>query len=220
MVRKFCYILFLGGCIVFPFLIFSCTKEAMDNVELDTVLVARIFQPDPYLSKDAVIESILPDKNFGDSTLFSVFSWTNDGLFNTARSLLAFDLTSIAPQTQIKKASLSLYWISYKNLTEHTGENAFSIYPVSEAWDEHSVTWNNQPDTSSLPKVSVPKSILGNQAYLDIDVTEIVQKMIKDPSTNYGFMFMLDTEFPYKLTILASGDYTDSRRRPKLIVYY
>ena len=214
------YLLFPGVCIGLIVFQPSCKKEAICDCIQDTLLIAGIYQSDPDLGKDAVIESIIPDTNFGDSLLLSVFSWTNDGLFNMARSLLSFDLSAILPQTQIKKATLSLYWITYKTLTGHTGENAFSIYRIISQWDEHLVTWNNQPEYTLTNKVSVPESLAEDQSYIDLDVTNLVQDMIDNPTESHGFLLKLEEEFPYKLVILAPSDYTDSKKRPKLIIYY
>jgi len=51
-------------------------------------------------------------------------------------------------------------------------------------------------------------------------VKDFVQNMIDFPDENYGFMLKLDEEFPYRLVILASSDYSISGLRPKLVVYY
>ncbi|HEX3006962.1 MAG TPA: DNRLRE domain-containing protein [Bacteroidales bacterium] len=213
----------LGGIFIYAMVInlftTSCSKEA-SSVLSDTVTVARIYQCDPALGKEAVIQSIVPDTNFGDSTVFSIFSWTNDGLFNISRALIVFDLSAIPSQTVIKKATLSLYWVKYMNLTSQTGDNAFSILKVTENWNEHTITWNNQPDTSSQNKVMVPKSTGETQSYVDVDVTPMVQEMINHPAENFGFMLKLEDEFPYKLVVLASSDYPESKKRPKLIVYF
>ena len=198
----------------------SCTKESKLNLTIDTIVVAKIFQPDGLNGKDAIIESITPDQNSGISVHFTVFSWTNGGSFNTARALIEFDLSAIPVQTKIKSAKLSLYWVSYQNLTEQTGENAFSIYKITQAWNESLVTWNNQPLTSNSNAVRVQKSISINQSYTEIDVTALVQDMIDRPNENHGFMLKLDEEFPYKLVILASSDYSVSSKRPKLVIEY
>ncbi len=198
----------------------SCKKESKCDCSADTITVARIFQPDGVVGKDAVIESITPDQNTGNTTLFAVFSWTNNGVFNTARSLLEFDLSTISPQTKIKKAELSLFWKPYGNLTEHTGENAFSIYRVTQQWDESTVTWNNQPTISVMNKVTVRKITSTNQSYLNIVVTDLVQDIINDPANSHGFMFKLDDEFPYRLVVSASSDDTDKSKRPKLVITY
>jgi len=198
---------------------FSCKKEAKCDCSLDSIKVAKIFQPNAALGKESVIETISPDQNFGTEPFLTIFSWTNSGTFNTARSLIAFDLTSIPSQTTIKTAKLFLYWNTYQNLTEHTGENAFTLYKISQPWDENSVTWNNQPAITRSDSVIVAKSASVNQSY-GIDVTRLVQGMISTPTNNYGFMLKLEQEFPYRLVILTSSDYSDVGKRPKLVVYY
>jgi hypothetical protein len=198
----------------------SCKKVAKCDCEVDTVTIAKIYQPDSIIGKDAVIENIVPDQNSGNSPLFAVFAWTNQGFFDVARSLIEFDLTNFAPQTKIKSAKLSLFWNSYNNLTEQTGENAFTIYRITQEWNENTVTWNNQPATSDVNKVSVPKSTAVNQNYLDIDVTNLVQDIINNPTIGHGFLIKLDDEVPYKLVVLASSDFAEIAKRPKLIVYY
>jgi hypothetical protein len=198
----------------------SCLKDAKCDCAADTIAIAKIFQPNESSGKDAIIENITPDQNFGNTSHFTVFSWTNGGLFNTARALIEFDLSGIPSQTQIKKAELCLYWISRENLTEHTGDNAFTIYRITQEWDENAVTWNNQPPVAEDNKVAVSKSQTSDQSYTGIDVTGLVQGIIENPAENYGFMLKLNEEFPYRLVILASSDHTDAGRRPKLTVYY
>ena len=198
----------------------SCVKEAKCDCSADTVRIARIFQPTASIGKDAVIESIAPDQNFGNQTMFAVFSWTSSGVFNNARALIQFDFSSIPSQTSIAKAELSLYWKPYSNLTDQTGENAFSIYRVTQPWTESTVTWNNQPTFNNTPKVAVPKTMAVDQSLLNIDVTTMVQDMINNPSSNFGFMLQLNNEFPYSLVILASSNDPDQSKHPKLIVSF
>lgn len=199
--------------------LYSCNKEARCDCMMDSVKVARIFQPDGTLGKDAVVESITPDQNFGASDLFGTFSWTTGGLFNHSRGLVWFDLTSIPSGTSIKKAVLSLYWIKYGNLAEHTGENAFSVFRINEPWDETTVTWNSQPLVSRTDSIVVTKSTSVTQTY-QVDVTSYIQGMINNPSGNYGLLLKLNQEIPYKLVVVASSDYSDEVKRPKLVVYY
>lgn len=210
-----------GLCAVIFFIpvLFSCNKEAQCDCVLDSVKVARIFQPDGALGKDAVIESITPDQNFGSSGFFGTFSWTTGGLFNHSRGLVSFDLTSIPSGTSIKKAYLSLYWIKYGNLTEHTGENAFSVFRINQPWDETTVTWNNQPQVSTNDSIVVSKSSSVTQTYT-IDVTTYIQDMVNNPTNNHGLLLKLNEEIPYKLVVTGSSDNSDESKRPKLAVYY
>lgn len=206
--------------VVLSFFSISCVKESVGEYVTDTVRIAKIYQPDGLIGKDATIESVTPDSCFGNSSHLAIFSWTNGGVFNTARTYIEFNLSDIAPLTKIKAAKLSLYWISYGNFSEHTGDNAFYIYRVTQTWEEASINWNNQPLTSDLNSVTVPKSRQANQSYTNIDVTKLVQDMIDNPNVSHGFMLKLDEEFPFRLVILASSDYTERSKRPKLEVYY
>ncbi len=211
----FCTILFIS---TFSTILTCCTKESGYESVSDTVKIAIVFQPDSANGKDAIIESITANKNFGNSANFTMFSWTNGGFFDTARSLIEFNLTVIPAQTVIKRATLSLYFLSYQNITEHTGDNAFTISQITRKWNEDSVCWSNQPTTINL-NVVVPKSWLSYQSYT-IDISTIAQDMINHPSDNHGFMLKLVDEFPFRSVVLASSDYSVSSKRPKLVVYY
>jgi hypothetical protein len=201
-------------------LITSCVKESHIEINTDSITIAKILQPNLLTGKDAVIQSFLPDSNYSNLEYLTTLAWTNAGKFNASRALIEFDLSDIPVQTQIDSASLSLYWTSSGIFTSQTGENAFSIYKITESWQENLVTWNNQPSTSVENIVKVPKSTSEQQSYLDIDVTKFVQSMINNPSENHGFMLKLDEEFPYKLVIVASSDHPDESKHPKLVVYY
>jgi hypothetical protein len=189
-------------------------------LEIDTLKISTHYQPKEIFGKDAIIESLNPNQDYGDSIQFTVFSWTSGGQFNHARALIEFDLSNIPPGTQIESAKLSLFWVSHQNLNYQTGENAFSIYRILQPWDENTITWNNQPQYTTTNKVSVPKSISPTQSYIDIDVTALVKDMINYKNESFGFLLKLDEELPYKLVTLASSDYPESSKRPKLVIYY
>ena len=206
--------------VFFVSLINSCIKESYLTVSSDTTTIAKIYQPDGQFGKDAIIKSITPDQNYSGSDYLSTFSWTNGGLFNHARTLIEFDLSDIVPQTKISSAKLSLFMISHDNLTGQTGDNAYGIFRITQPWSESSVTWNNQPEISKLHKVSVAKSIDPDQSYLNIDITLIVQDIIDYPNESYGIMLKLDEEIPYKSVIVASSEYSQNAKRPKLVIFY
>jgi len=207
----FCFI-----CVLFT----SCGKESHLEVTTDSVIIAKIYQLDTIAGKDAMIQSITPDSVFLNSNYLAALAWTNGGNFNTSRVLIEFALSDIPIQTQIDSARLSLFWVSHETLHGQTGENGFSILRIIQPWQENSVTWNNQPATSTENAIAIAKSISEEQSYLNIDVTTLVQNMINNPADNHGFMLKLNEEFPYKLVIVASSDYPDKSKHPKLVVYY
>ena len=212
----FVLILIIGSICTF----ISCNKEPVFTNESDTIKIATIFHPDTFTGKNAIIESIVPNKNFGNYPIISAFSWTDTGYFNTARSLIDFNLSEIIPYTAIKSARLSLYFNGFANLNGQTGENGFTLYRISKSWKVNTVTWNNQPSYSNLDSVPVLKSTATNQSYLNIDVSNLVRDIINNPSTSFGLMLKLNTESPYALVVLGSCYNNNSSVHPKLIVYY
>lgn len=198
----------------------SCTKESFVDYVTDTTTISKVYQTNEDSSIDAVVESLNPNTNYGNSTHLTAFSWTNGGSFNTSRSFLKFDLSDITPQTKISSATLSLFYSNYGNLSEQSGNNAFTIFKVSVPWDENTITWANQPTFTNIDSISIVKSSSPQQSYTDIDVTPVIQDMINNPSNNHGFMIKLNKEFPYRLLILASSNHSEASKRPKLVVEF
>ena len=100
----------------------SCVKDSNLNVLSDTITIAKIFHPNALYGKDATIESITPNQNFGNSPHSAIFSWTNGGSFNTSRAFIQFDLSDIVPQTKITSAKLSFFWVSSGEVRNSTGQ--------------------------------------------------------------------------------------------------
>jgi hypothetical protein len=103
-------------------------------------------------------------------------------------SFLAFDLGALPPGTtsaSISKANLILY----VNAVASAG--TVELRPVTSAWDEAGVNYNNQP---SYGKV-IATAAVGPKPndYVVVDITTAVQQWLDYPSTNFG------------LAILASG---------------
>jgi hypothetical protein len=85
---------------------------------------------------------------------------------------------------------------------------------------ETTVTWDTQPTTTTVNQVILPSSSTPTQDYPDINVTAIVQEMVTNPSSNFGFMLRQQTETVFKKMIFASSDNITPALRPKLVVNY
>lgn len=186
-----------------------------------------ILQPNSIDGKDANINSNFPTINAGTNQGLYSAGWTWSGDYGTVRSFFQFDLTSIPTNATIASAKLSLYNDPVNNsfLTngEHsnlTASNASFISQVTEAWEETNINWNNQPNYDTINQVTLQESTYPNQEYLDVNVIEIVQNMVNDPSSNHGFVLRLQTEINYAALIFASSDNIDSTNHPKLEVVY
>lgn len=141
---------------------------------------------------------------------------------NVNRALFGFDFSSIPAGSTIVSAYLSLY----KNpgnsiLSQHTiGNSQAFIQRINQPWNEATVTWNNQPTVTSNGQVSLAASQTGNEDYLNIDLTSLVQASYTDPSSNYGYLFRLQSEVPNRALIFCSNNYQEASKRPLLVVNY
>ena len=203
-------ILFLG---VLSFII--CNGFSQNTITL---------QPDSTLGKDALIESFCPNKNYKNHPNIQAEAWTEGGVPGIDRSLFAFDLSQLPSEIIVNSALLSLYYApQYNGLTHSTlsGSNECIIQRIINSWDESTVTWNNQPSTTSVNQVTLPQSSFDSQDYLNIDVTSLVKDMLdSNEIMNMGFMISLVTEVHYRRMSFASSDYVNSSKHPKLVINY
>ncbi|MBC7390489.1 MAG: DNRLRE domain-containing protein [Opitutaceae bacterium] len=177
---------------------------------------------------DAVIFSRADQTNVnGGSSVdlqAAAWTWNADQLGSgVMRSLIKFDLSKVPANATIVEATLTLYASNYDisgtpGHSKLTGSNSATLRPITQPWQENTVTWNNQP-TTSAPNVIVTESNNGNQNYY-LNVIKDVRNMLLNPSTNNGWMLQLDTETPYRGLFFASGDASDPLLHPMLEITY
>ena len=176
---------------------------------------------------DAMVSSCVPcgydTMNSGKSPEIDAIAWTNQGNISNARSLLYWNLSAIPTNAIISGADISLFtWNSPSN-GQHsplTGPNDAYLNRVTSAWDEYTVDWNSMPSVSTVNQAYLPASTSVTQDYLDIDVTAMVQDMVANPASNFGFMLQLVDETFYRKLIFASSDHADPAKHPLLEICY
>jgi len=99
-----------------------------------------------------------------------------------------------------------------------TSQSATYLRRVTEPWDEQIITWNTQPSSTTADQVSVPAPATTTSDF-EIDVTNLV-RIMNDGQSNYGFLWILQTEQKWRSVFAASSDYSDPAKRPKLVVTY
>lgn len=155
----------------------------------------------------------------------TAYVWTCDGDPCVGRAFLTFDLSSINVGAIVENATLFLYantttTLGFGGSEPHTGNNAAHLFRVTENWDYHTATWDTQPDITFDNSVEIPSSIDPVQDY-EIDVTELVQDMVNEPATSYGFSIQLDNEIDfYTSLIFASSFNSNEAKHPKLDITY
>ncbi len=180
-----------------------------------------VLQPGPE-GKDAMFDDIFPDHNWGNSPKFECMAWTNSGVPGANRGVIDFDLSVIPPNAVILGARFSLYFVCLEpTYIPHTGENESYLQLIISEWDEETVTWNNQPSTTTEDQVFLPRSTDPEQDYTDIDVTLLISKMYNEPGKYHGLMLRLKNEEPYRCLLFAGCDYMDDPGfRPELEIIY
>jgi PKD repeat protein len=178
-----------------------------------------ILQPGPE-GKDAYINNYYYG-NYGDYPNMFAIAGTSSGDPFTSRSLFEFDLSMIPPGSAILAAKLSLYFANNTwNPYYHYGDNKAWLQRVIAPWDEYTVTWWNQPQTTEQNQVSLPASHYETQDYVNIDVKLLIQDIVNDPENSHGILFRLQIEEIYRRMFFASSDYVIPGKRPKLEIIH
>ena len=176
------------------------------------------FQPDATAGKDAMVYTYAPTTNYGTYTLHRAFRWTIGGQWNTIRSYIEYDLSSIPTNAIVTNADLYLYGDGHNPLS---GSNAVYISTASGSWSESTIHWNNQPGFSTTDQKSLAQTTSSTQNDL-VDVTTHVQSMVNSPATNYGWCMHLQDEASnnYRDRRYGTSDHATASKRPKLEVTY
>ena len=186
-----------------------------------------VLQPGPADGKDAEIFSCVScgyaGNNYGTKRDLNAIAWTKSGNNSNVRSLIQFDLSAIPSNAFINSATLSLYF----NPTSEEGKhycyphsNSSYLERITSNWSETTVTWNNQPSTTTQNRVSLGGTTSSTQSFTNINVRQLIIDSRNNPSTSFGFMLRLQQEHKFKKLIFASSDNTTAAIRPKLTITY
>ena len=195
------------------------TSIILDDSLADTTLV---LQPGSNEGKDATIwnNGTLTDPGNGASLVASI--WINEGAPGIKRAYFQFNLSTIPKDVRIITARLSLYFNptdTIEPFNYHSGVNDMLIQRVTGDWGETSISWENQPPTTTAMQLKLRPSSSPTQDYLDIDITGLVIDMLDPANDNNGFMIKMEDETSIlKSVLFASSDHTDSTLHPKLMI--
>jgi hypothetical protein len=193
------------------------------------------FQPSSSVGKEAWICSSpsYQDRNSGAEQRLQVENspniWSTLIEFSELQEYIGGDVT-------VSDASLSLYCSSTYN-----NPPPFDVYRLTHSWREgiasewdgvansdsiDGVTWNERWwgkdwDSSGGDYDSTPVDsnlVATADAWVDIDVTDVVQDWLDGTYENYGLIFINQSGSGY--VRLRSADYSNSDRHPKLSVTY
>ncbi len=217
-----------------------------------------VLQPGPEEGKDAMISRSLPEDNFGKFPFFeatAISPVSSDIQHKLTRSLIEFDLNQLPKSATIKRAILTLYYPSYhyadtvyplmNTAGGQTGTDTLKpshadylavLQRVISPWEEHEVTWEKQPKTTTENQVFIPRIYYITDASCDcivpplsetVDVTKLLSPDASGVMQHGILLKLVTEEYPDWLRF-ASSDYdmlsTSNQelenRWPKLEIYY
>lgn len=140
---------------------------------------------------------------------------------STHRSYVGFfnifgeDQYQIPEGSTITSATLKIVKVSYDGFS-----GSGTLYKVTGAWTENSITWGNKPGYSSAAGDyrNFSYSYSANRI-INLDVTNMVQEWANDTSSNHGWMFTA-IQSAGSSSGFASDDYNNASYRPTLTVTY
>lgn len=185
----------------------------------------KTFRPDAIEGIDAQVNSRtdLFDNNYGDVPSLQMHGGTGFNVGSDEQDVRSFlklsALSSLPENIIIDSAKITLFSNTDSEFYVSNGENASQMYLVSEDWDEHTITWNNQPAFDANTGVRV-NNTLGSFDSVVVDITSLVEAVVMDMEPNYGFMLKLDSEDPYRNLVFSSSDVAEVTMRPYWEVCY
>lgn len=178
-------------------------------IEIDPTVTIR---PDGTIGKDTYVRQDYPTTNYGSQPSLSIGRWNSSEI---NRVLIKFDFSTIPQGSFIEVANLTLQVTSEQ--INSTSQYSYSIYPISETWEEGTVTWANQPIYNASIFSSLPVSSLKSYT---VDIKQIASLWVSG-TTNNGIMIKDPSEVNDQiLAQFASSDNSTVSYRPKLEVTY
>lgn len=186
------------------------------------------LQPGASAGLDSEIREGVPTTNYGTATFMEVH-------YNTSAenrdSIMKFDLSGIAPGSNIQVATLSLYVEGYISLALKA--NLYRILPANSGWSESTVTWNTidgstawagaagceiaGTDYSASPLYVMGVDFIANWNVFSLDVPEF--QALFD-SGNHGMILKGQVRNPgiSRGVNISTSDHGTAAQRPKLFV--
>jgi gliding motility-associated-like protein len=146
----------------------------------------------------------------------------------TLRGLWQFDINAATSPSMLydNRAELHLFFPTGSTMGhQYNGaaqNNQFYVERVTDAWDELSVTWNNQPNVTSINSILVPSS-LTNPSFDDyiIDISAIALDWICNNEPNYGVELRMFNEAElYRWVSFTNREFQNINERPFLRLQY
>jgi len=165
--------------------------------------------------KDAYVSSAYVDTNFN-----KISTWVGkleEMITTVYRTYLQFDPGGVPDNAVVTEAIL---WV-YQHALTGSGNFGIGLYRVTGEWEEETLTWNNQPSSSSeVEDIFINPNSIG--IWRSWDIGHLVQGWHKGEFENYGMLLKaIDEETLNTVAGFYTSDYADDTSKcPKLEIHY
>jgi len=98
-------------------------------------------------------------------------------------------------------------------------DNTTSVFRIIEDWDKELVNGSNPPAIDSSISAEIPRNNNNNDLKI-ADVTALVQIMVDNPETSFGFYLKQKDPTHYRSMVFASSFVENSEEHPELRITY
>lgn len=189
------------------------------NAPLTPATVVTITLQPGAVGKDAMVISTNADTPYGGVSVLDFGKYISGGSAHYYRSYLQFNLSTVPGNARAVYAYLSLY----QNTSGGTaGSNTIGLYQVTGDWEESTITWNNQPTSSTVAEATCTVYPTSNIWRTWYNIGNLVQGWLDGTIINQGMLLKATDETLIDLAVGCwSSDYaTDTSKRPKLTINY
>ncbi len=164
--------------------------------------------------KDAYVKEAYPNDVVGDgSSLAAGHSSVN----LKYRTYLQFNINSSLPADAVIIHGNLMLFQNYSSGTFDTG-----AYKVTSNWEESSITWNNQPNSSSEVEGAAYININKNYTWSTWEIDDLVKGWWNGSISNNGILVKAVDESSNSKYVYfnSSDDIADVTKHPKLVITY
>lgn len=191
------------------------------DAELENAVETVVFGAD----KDAWIQSIDEHYNGGDVDYLVIGALDTEyyGLC-LYKGYFYFDVSSIPSTANIINSNLYLYY--FDSMGECSINHYLDVIKVLSNWNENTIRWNNQPaDMGDWVWGGAQLPTSPTNDFVEIGVNKhMIEPWVQGTDVNYGFMVSFALPEMGESCPLSrkfySREYSDTNKRPKLMVQY
>ena len=160
-------------------------------VTVDPMIVSKQFWDSASLRSAFVSESY-PNNCYGRNSVTNTYVgslYVGDAVsFGKSRGYIYMPLPTLQKGDVVVNATL------YTFLRSPSANIQISLHEASGSWQENTITWNNAPAFSSAVTDFNNVVVTDAFTFFNWDITKLVDKWYKNPSTNFGVVLRSDAE--------------------------